>query len=209
MLSWVGCRFQRSEAIGSSPPPLPFLDAMLCSWSSTPHAGESWRCGQCSRGLESEPSQWANTAGINNATIKCRFLNFTCSWFFTKKTHLWLQRFAAFLCHFGLLVIQKKLFEDVTLSNCDVLISQFHWHLTENNGVCACACVLAGCFMLATVWWGWIVWPVRAGSSTPSRCVCWIPSQEYWGQLTYPSTLPSGWYTDRKTHTYILTSKIM
>lgn len=61
---------------------------------------------------------------------------------------------------------------------------------------------LPGCCMLATVWWGWTVWPVRAGSSTPSRCVCWIPSQEHWGRWTSPSTWPSGWYSDRR-NTYI------
>lgn len=31
MLSWVGCRFQKSEATGTSPPPPPFRGVMLCS----------------------------------------------------------------------------------------------------------------------------------------------------------------------------------
>ena len=70
MLSWDGCRFQRSESIESYPPLPPTPDAMLCSWSSTRRAEGSWRCGGCSTDPESEPSLWANTAGTNMHTSK-------------------------------------------------------------------------------------------------------------------------------------------
>lgn len=66
MLSWVGCRFKRNEAITSLPP---FLNAMLSSWSYMLRAEESWRCGQWNRGPEWELSMWANTAG-KNSTIR-------------------------------------------------------------------------------------------------------------------------------------------
>lgn len=64
-LSWVGCRYQKSGAneVRLTPPPYPV--AMPSSWSSTPPAGESWRCGPCSMGPVSGPSLWANTAGRN------------------------------------------------------------------------------------------------------------------------------------------------
>lgn len=160
MPSWAGFRSQRSEVTGSPLPLLPSPDAMLCSWSSTPPAGESWRYGRCSRGRELELLLWANTAGIKL--------------FITNKKNTYASAFDR---------------------------SQKHWlwTLKERQTVCA----LLGWFMLATVWWGWTVWPVRAGNSTPSKCVYWTPSQEHWGQSTSPFTWPSGWRPDRETHTYI------
>lgn len=163
MLSWVGCRFQRSKAIVASPPPPPSPDVMRCSWLSTPPAGESWRFGRCSRGLAWEPSLWANTAGTT------QFQNENIS-----------SQSKSSLCESSCLEYHRSV--------CSTLRANVHMH------------ALAGCCMLATVWWGWTVWPARAGSSTPSRCVCWIPSQEHWGQWTSPSTWPSGWYT--KSHIY-------
>lgn len=54
-----------------------------------------------------------------------------------------------------------------------------------------------GYCMLAIVWWGWTVWPVRAGSCTPQRFVCWILLQELWRPWTSPSIWPSGCYIDK------------
>lgn len=59
----------------------------------------------------------------------------------------------------------------------------------------------SGYCTLAIVWWGLTVWPVRVGSCTPPRFVCWILLQELWGPWTSPSTWPSGWYI--KNNVYV------
>ena len=64
--------------------------------------------------MQQGPRVGAFTVGKHCRYKQCNYklqvLTFTCSWFFTKKPHLWLQRFAAFLCHSGLLVRPQRNF---------------------------------------------------------------------------------------------------
>lgn len=62
----------------------------------------------------------------------------------------------------------------------------------------------SGYCTLAIIWWGWTVWPVRAGRCTRPRFVCWTLLQELWGPWTSHSTWPSGWHI-KKISTLSLT----